>query len=85
VPHFALDNVRVTAAGTKVRIRGVVRQTHAASHMVTAIPVYAVNGQGHARFLAFVFVDDPSTSFTLTAPAGTKSLLLDPENSTLRR
>jgi hypothetical protein len=53
--------------------------------MVTAIPVYAVNGQGHSSFLAFVFVDDPSTNFSLTAPAGTKNLLLDPENTILRR
>ncbi|HEU5414504.1 MAG TPA: M1 family aminopeptidase [Candidatus Angelobacter sp.] len=85
VPHFTLENVRITPAGAKVRIRCVVRETHAANHMVTAVPVYAVNGQGHASFLAFVFVDDPSTSFSLTAPAGTKNLLLDPANTVLRR
>jgi hypothetical protein len=85
VPHFALDQLRVTSAGTKVRMRGVVRESHAANRMVTAVPVYAVNGQGRASFLAFVFVDDPSTSFSLTAPAGTRNLLLDPGNTVLRR
>ena len=85
VPHFALDGVRITPAGKKVRIRGTVRETHAANHMVTAIPVYAVNSQSRSSFLAFVFVDDPSTSFTLTAPAGTRNLLLDPGNTVLRR
>lgn len=85
VPHFGLDQVRITPAGTKVRIRGVVRESHAANRMVTAVPVYAVNGQGRASFLAFVFVDDPSTTFSLKAPAGTKNLLLDPSNTVLRR
>lgn len=85
VPHFALEGVHLTALGSKVRVRGTVRQSHAANRMVTAVPIYAVDEQGQAKFLSFVFVDDPQTSFTLTAPAGTKHILLDPEGTVLQR
>jgi hypothetical protein len=44
-----------------------------------------VDKQGKSHFLAFVFVDDPDTDFVLTVPPGTKQLLLDPENTILRR
>jgi hypothetical protein len=44
-----------------------------------------VDAQGKRRFLAFVFAEDPETDFELIAPAGTKQILLDPENTVLRR
>jgi hypothetical protein len=53
--------------------------------MVTAVPLYAVDANGSPAFLAFVFADDAKTEFTLTAPAGTKQILLDPEETVLRR
>jgi peptidase M1-like protein len=85
IPQFALDGVRVSPAGSKVMIRGVIRQSHAADRMVTAVPIYAIDQMGRAKFLNFVFVDDPETRFTLSAPAGTKHILLDPAGSILRR
>jgi Peptidase family M1 domain len=85
VPHFTLDGVRIAALGSKVKVRGAVKQSHAADHMVTAVPIYAVDEQGRAKFLGFVFADDQETSFTLTAPSGTKHILLDPEGTLLRR
>jgi hypothetical protein len=85
IPQFSLQNVRMAAAAGKVKITGAVHQDHAAKDMVTAIPIYAVDAQGNSRFLAFVFADDPKTEFTLTAPAGTKQILLDPEDTLLRR
>jgi hypothetical protein len=63
----------------------VIEQAHAAKDQVTAVPVYAVGAWEKPRFVAFVFVDEAQTEFTLTAPAGTKELLLDPENTVLRR
>ncbi len=85
IPQFSLQNVRMAAAAGKVKITGSVHQDHAAKDMVTAIPIYAVDAQGNSRFLAFVFADDSKTEFTLTAPAGTKQVLLDPEDTLLRR
>jgi len=85
VPQFALEDVHVTTVGAQVKVRGVVKESHADAHMVTALPIYAVDERGHSTFLTFVFADDAQTSFTATAPAGTKQVLLDPENTVLRR
>jgi hypothetical protein len=85
IPQFSLEGVRMTPAAGKLKVTGAVLQDHASRDMVTAIPMYAVDGAGKSRFLAFVFVDDAKTEFTLTAPAGTKQILLDPEETLLRR
>jgi aminopeptidase N len=85
VPRFALEDVRMAAAAGAVKVSGVVRQSDGAKDLVTAVPLYAVDTDGKQRFLAFVFADDPKTEFTLTAPAGTKEILLDPERTVLRR
>ncbi|HEX5434371.1 MAG TPA: M1 family aminopeptidase [Candidatus Angelobacter sp.] len=85
VPQFSLEGVRIVPERGKVRVRGLIRESHAAKDLVTAVPIYAVDAQGRAKFLAFVFADDVTSTFTLTAPAGTTRLLLDPENTILRR
>jgi hypothetical protein len=85
VPDFTLDQVNFSASGGKVKVSGVIRESHADKDLVTAVPVYTVDDKGDSRFVAFVFADEAQTSFTLTVPAGTKQILLDPENSLLRR
>jgi len=85
IPQFSLDNVRMTSSGGKLKVAGTILETHAAHDMITAIPLYAVDAAGKSRFLAFVFADDAKTEFTLTAPAGTKQVILDPEETLLRR
>jgi len=86
IPQFALANVRIAppVAGN-VKITGVIEESHAAKDTVTAVPVFAVDENGKSRFLAFVFADETKTEFSLSAPAGTKQLQLDPENTLLRR
>jgi hypothetical protein len=85
IPQFTLRDVRLSAAGAKVKIKGTIHEEFAAKDMVTAIPLYSVDQAGHSHFLAFVFADEDNTDFELTAPTGTKDLLLDPENTILRR
>jgi hypothetical protein len=85
IPQFSLAGVHMTAVGGRIKVTGTIQQDHAARDMVTAIPIYSVDGIGKSRFLAFVFADDPRTEFTLTAPAGTKQILLDPDETLLRR
>ena len=85
IPRFSLQGVRMTPAGAKLKIIGTLLQDHAAQDMVTAIPLYAVDAIGNSRFLSFVFADDAKTEFTVTAPAGTKEIVLDPEETVLRR
>jgi aminopeptidase N len=85
IPQFSLDNVHMTPSGGKLKVAGTILETHAAHDMITAVPLYAVDAAGKSRFLTFVFADDAKTEFTLTAPAGTKQVMLDPEETLLRR
>jgi aminopeptidase N len=85
IPQFALGDFRMTPSAHKLKVTGTILQDHAAKDMVTAVPLYAVDAAGKSRFLAFVFADDAKTDFTVTAPASTKQILLDPEETLLRR
>ena len=86
IPKFALADVRMAPMATgSIKITGMIDESQAAKDTVTAIPVYAADENGKARFLAFVFADETRTEFALTAPAGTKQILLDPEGTLLRR
>jgi hypothetical protein len=85
IPQFSLAGVHMTPAAGKLKVTGTILQDHAARDMVTAVPLYVVDDLGISRFLAFVFADDPKTDFTLIAPASTKQILLDPEETLLRR
>jgi len=85
IPRFSLLHTRMTPAGAKLKITGTLLQDHAAKDMVTAVPMYAVDAAGKSQFVGFVFADDDKTEFTLTAPAGTKEIVMDPDETVLRR
>lgn len=85
IPQFSLQSVHMSPTAGKLKITGTVTQNHAAKDMVTAVPIYAIDATGRSRFLAFVFADDVKTQFTLSAPAGTKEVVIDPEEMVLRR
>jgi Peptidase family M1 domain len=85
IPQFSLQGIHMRPAAGKLKITGAVVQAHADKDMVTAVPLYAVNSNGSSRFLAFVFADDARTEFTLTAPAGTREIVMDPDETVLRR
>jgi Peptidase family M1 domain len=85
IPKFTLEDVQLTPVAGKVKVKGTISQEFEAKDMVTAVPIYAVDEKGAQHFLAFVFADDPKTDFELTAPQGTKAILLDPENTILKR
>jgi Peptidase family M1 domain len=85
IPAFALEDVKMARDAGRVKVTGVIRETNAAKDLVTAVPIYAVDENGKSRFADFVFADEPSTAFTLTVPAGTRQILLDPEGTLLRR
>jgi hypothetical protein len=85
IPHFSLESVHMTPSAGNLKVTGTILEDHAAKDMVTAVPLYAVDASGKSRFLAFIFADDTKTEFRLTAPADTKQILLDPEETLLRR
>ncbi len=85
IPQFSLEGVHMTPIAGKLRVTGAILENHAAKDMVTAVPLYAVDAAGKSRFLTFVFADDVKTEFIVSAPANTKQILLDPEETLLRR
>ncbi len=85
IPQFSLERVRLVPGQGRMRVTGTIRQKYGAKDMVTAVPVYGVDAAGRSRFLAFVFADDEQTDFRISAPLGTHHLVLDPENTVLRR
>jgi hypothetical protein len=85
IPQFSLEGIHMVPSGHRLKVTGTILQDHAAKDMVSAVPLYAVDAAGKQRFLAFVFADDAKTDFTVTAPASTKQILLDPDETLLRR
>jgi len=82
IPEFDLEDLHITPRG---QVTGAIVQKNAAKDQITAVPLYAADADGNRSFLSFVFVDDKRVAFRFTAPAGTKDILLDPENTILRR
>ena len=82
VPHFSLQNVRFSPKTSGTLVSGVIVQKEGPSDLVTAVPVYAVLG-GRQTLLGQVFVDGPETLFHLSAPSGTKKIVLDPKQTLL--
>src|SRR5437588_11700834 len=82
---FSLADVRITPVGQQVKVRGVIQQSYADKIMVTSMPVYGVDKEGRSYFISLVFVDEPDQEFQFNAPAGTTSILLDPQGSVLKR
>jgi len=59
-------------------------QKEAADNLVTLLPIYAVIA-GRNRLIGQVFVDEEETSFRLTAPVGTRKVVVDPNHTLLTR
>jgi hypothetical protein len=85
VPEFSLENVKIAPAGVKWKARGVIRERFADKDLVTAVPIYAQRKNGSLKFLSLVFADEAENEFEIDVPAGTSSLVLDPEGTLLRR
>jgi Peptidase family M1 domain len=82
IPNFELHDVKFSRKTTTVT--GTIVQEHGPDNLVTPVPVYAVVA-GKNIYLARVFVEGSETQFHLPVPAGTRKLLLDPEQSLLTR
>jgi hypothetical protein len=82
IPHLSLQNVKFAPKNSLTLVSGTLVQKEAPNDLVTAVPVYAVLG-GKRTLLGQVFADGPETLFHLTAPAGTKKIVLDPNQTLL--
>ena len=82
IPKIALANVKFSRGG-KEYVNFTIRQTECPDDLVTSVPVYAVTADGRQEYVSRVFADGHEAKFRLAVPAGTKRLVLDPEDTVL--
>jgi hypothetical protein len=86
VPVFGLRDLKFAEKekGKATLVTGTLVQEQAPDTLVTAVPVYAsINGRN--VFLKRIFAEGEDTQFRISAPPGTRKLVLDPEQTLLSR
>ena len=86
VPAFDLRDVKFSdkEKNKTTLVSGTLIQDQAPDTLVTAVPVYASLG-GKNIFLKRIFAEGKETQFHISAPAGTRKLVIDPEQTLLSR
>jgi hypothetical protein len=84
LPHLELHSVKYAQKPGGTAVSGTIVQKDAPQELVTVVPVYATVA-GKNVLLGQVFADGPETSFHLSAPLGTRKLVLDPYQTLLTR
>lgn len=84
IPRFELHGVKYSDKLGSTTISGVILQRDAPDNLVTSVPLSA-SVAGNAVLLGRVFADGPETPFQLTAPPGTRKVVLDPDHTLLAR
>jgi hypothetical protein len=83
LPKLQLKNVRFSPKGASATITGTILQNDAPADLVTSVPVYAVASGRSTTLLGRVFADGRESTFRISAPAHTRKILLDPEQTIL--
>ena len=83
LPKFDLKGVKFSAKGSGVTVTGTILQKQAPEDLVTAVPLYAIAAGKQYVLLGRVFADGEETPFRLSAPAGTRKIVLDPFETVL--
>jgi len=84
VPRLELSSVKYNDKAGLTVVTGTLVQKSAPKDLVTSVPIFAVV-QNRSVFLGRVFVEGAETPFRLSAPAGTRKLVVDPEQTVLAR
>ena len=86
IPSFDLRNVKFSEKekSKSTIVTGTLIQEQAPDTLVTAVPIYASIG-GKNIFLKRIFAEGEETQFRISAPAGTRKLVIDPEQTLLSR
>jgi len=84
LPHLELQSVKYTQKPGSSAVTGTIVQKDAPQELVTLVPIYAVLA-GKSVLLGQVFADGAETSFHLSAPPGTRKIVLDPYQTLLTR
>ena len=89
VPALELHSVKYADKSSATKssstvVSGIIKQKNAEDTLITSVPIYAVVG-GKNILVGRVFADGLETQFHLTAPEGTRKVLLDPYQTVLSR
>jgi len=84
IPLFKLRDLKFTDRGRTTLVTGTLVAQDAPETLISAVPLYAAKA-GKNVFLKRVFAEGPETQIRLSAPAGTRKLLIDPEHTLLTR
>jgi hypothetical protein len=84
IPHFELEGIKLTSKERSVSVSGIIVQKNAPKELVTSVPLYARLAGNRRVFVTRIFADGPETAFHIIAPAGTRGLLIDPEQTVLK-
>ncbi|MGO9127397.1 MAG: M1 family aminopeptidase [Terriglobales bacterium] len=84
VPRFEIHGMKYVDTPKATTVTGTILQKDAPDDLVTLVPLYAFRG-GKMTLLGQVFADGPETPFHLTAPFGTRKILIDPKQTLLAR
>ncbi|MGA8151239.1 MAG: M1 family aminopeptidase [Terriglobales bacterium] len=84
VPRFEVRAVKYTDKPGETSVSGTLLQKDAPEDLVTPVPLYASVG-GKLLFLGRIFADGAETPFRLSAPAGTRKIVVDPNQTLLAR
>ncbi len=85
IPDISLQGVKVSTHAGRSSANFTIIQKDAPDDLITSVPIYAQLGENRRVFVSRVFADGKETKFHLNVPLGTKSLLLDPNFTILRR
>jgi Peptidase family M1 domain len=83
LPKLQLKNVRFISKGSTTLVTGAILQKDASASLVTSVPLYAVESGRATVFLGRVFADGEESTFHISAPAGARKILLDPQQTIL--
>jgi hypothetical protein len=83
LPRLELKGVKLVPKGAGITVTGTILQKDAPQDLVTSVPVYAVIQGKQPELLGRVFADGDESSFRLSAPAGTRKIVLDPNQTIL--
>ena len=83
LPKLELKGVKFIPKGAGSMVSGTILQRGAPQDLVTSVPLYAVIAGKQQVLLGRVFADGEESSFRLAAPAGTRKIVLDPNETIL--
>jgi hypothetical protein len=84
IPKYELKQLKFVDQGGSTLVTGILQQKEAPDDLVTAVPLYA-SRMGKVAFLSQVLADGPETHFRITAPTGTRKIVIDPQGTILSR